>query len=93
MKMKSYNPANNELLGEVKQTDINEIKDIVNKSRKAFETWGYLSIEQRVVYIQRLKDVIKSKKREFAELITNEMGMPISESLYDIDSGLEYIEW
>ena len=93
MKIKSYNPANNELLGEVKQTDINEIKDIVNKSRKAFETWGYLSIEQRVVYIQRLKDVIKSKKKEFAELITNEMGMPISESLYDIDSGIEFIEW
>ncbi len=93
MEIKSYNPANNELLGKVKQTDIKEIKDIVNKSRKAFETWGYLSIEQRVVYIQRLKDVIKSKKREFAELISNEMGMPISESLYDIDSGLEYIEW
>ena len=93
MKIKSYNPANNELLGEVKQTDINEIKDIVNESRKAFETWGYLSIEQRVLYIERLKDIIKSKKREFAELITNEMGMPISESLYDIDSGLEYIEW
>jgi len=93
MKIKSYNPANNELLGEVKQTDINEIKNIVIKSRKAFETWGYLSLEQRIVYIHRLKDVIKRKKREFAELITNEMGMPISESLYDIDSGLEYIEW
>ena len=43
MKIKSYNPANNELLGEVKQTDINEIKNIVIKSRKAFETWGYIS--------------------------------------------------
>ena len=40
MELKSYNPANNELLGEVKQTDLNEIKDIVIKSRKAFELWG-----------------------------------------------------
>lgn len=93
MKIKSYNPANNELLGEVEQTDINEIKNIVSESRKAFETWGYLPVKQRVLYIERLKDVIKCKKREFAELVTNEMGMPISESLYDIDSGLEYIEW
>ena len=54
---------------------------------------GDISLEQRVLYIERLKDIIKSKKREFAELITNEMGMPISESLSDIDSGLEYIEW
>ena len=26
MKIKSYNPANNELLGEIEQTDVNEIK-------------------------------------------------------------------
>ena len=93
MKIKSYNPANNELLGEVETTNIEDVKDIVNNSRKAFESWGYLSLEQRLVYIQKLYDLIKDKKREFAELITNEMGMPISETLFDIDSGLEHIKW
>ena len=93
MKLKSYNPANNELLGEVETTNIEDIKDIVKNSRKAFKSWGYLSLEQRLVYIQELYDLIKDKKREFAELITNEMGMPISETLFDIDSGLEHIKW
>lgn len=93
MKIKSYNPANNELLGEVEQTNLNDIKEIVIKSKKAFYIWGFMTIKERITYIQQLCDVIKSKKREFAELITNEMGMPISESLYDIDSGLEHIEW
>lgn len=54
---------------------------------------GDIPLKERVTYIQQLCDVIKVKKREFAQLITNEMGMPISESLSDIDSGLEYIEW
>ena len=93
MIIKSYNPANNELLGEIEQTSIEEIKNIVNNSKKAFKIWGALDLKERIKYIQNLYDVIKSKKEEFARLITNEMGMPISESLFDIDSGLEHIKW
>ena len=93
MEIYSYNPANNELLGKIEQTDISEISDIVIKSRKAFELWGNLTLKERISYIEKLYNVIKTKKNEFATLITNEMGMPISESLFDIDSGLEHIKW
>ncbi len=34
MKIKSYNPANNELLGEVEQTNLSDIKEIVIKSKE-----------------------------------------------------------
>ena len=93
MEIKSYNPANNELIGIVEETNINEIKNIVINSKKAFELWGSLTIKERITYIEKLYDVIKNNKNEFATLITNEMGMPISESLFDIDSGLEHIKW
>lgn len=93
MKIKSYNPANNQLLGEVEETSLNEIENIYRKSKEASKIWGYLTLKERISYIQKLYNVIKSKKQEFAELITNEVGMPISESLYDVDSGLEHIEW
>ena len=93
MTIKSYNPANNELLGQVKSTSIDEIKEIVNNSRLAFENWGYLTLNDRIYYVMRIYDKIKSKKEEFAKLLTNEMGMPISESVSDIESGLECINW
>ena len=93
MLVKSYNPANNELLGQLESTSIDEIKEIVNNSKQAFESWGYLSLKDRLSFIRRICDQIKSKKEEFAKLLTDEMGMPISESLFDIDSGLEQIEW
>lgn len=93
MKIKSYNPANNELLGEVEETSLTEIENIYKKSKEASKVWGYLTLKERISYIQKLYNVIKSKKQEFAELITNEVGMPISESLYDVDSGLEHIAW
>lgn len=93
MYIKSYNPANNELLGQVKSTSIDEIKDIVNNSKRAFETWGYSTLDERLFFIRKIYDEIKFKKGEFARLLTDEMGMPISESLLDIDSGLDCIEW
>lgn len=93
MYIKSYNPANNELLGQVESTSIDEIKKIVNNSKQAFESWGYSTLDERLSFIKKIYDEIKSKKEEFAKLLTDEMGMPISESLFDIDSGLEHIEW
>lgn len=93
MYIKSYNPANNELLGQVESTSIDEIKEIVNNSKQAFESWGYSTLDERLSFIKKIYDEIKSKKEEFAKLLTDEMGMPISESLFDIDSGLEHIEW
>lgn len=91
--MKSYNPANNLILGEVEPTNLAQVEEIVESSKVAFENWGYLTLNERVLYIGKLYNVIKGKKKEFAKLITNEMGMPISESLADIDSGLEHIKW
>lgn len=93
MLINSYNPANNELLGQVQSTTLLEIKKIVRNSNLAFETWGYLSWAERGKYIRKLYDEIKKKKKELAQLVTTEMGMPISESLLDIDNGLDYIKW
>lgn len=93
MNLKSYNPANNELLGEVKETQLKEIEYIVTKSKSASILWGNLTLKERLEYIKKLLDVIKSKQQELAILVTQEIGMPIVESLLDIDSGLEFMQW
>ena len=93
MIIKSYNPANGKILGQVESTSMTKIVEIVNNSKLAFEYWGHLSLDERLSYIKKIYEVIKSKKEDFANLITNEMGMPISEALSDIDSGLENIQW
>lgn len=91
--IKSYNPANNKLLGQIEETTLSKIQKIVRNSHIAFESWRYLSLEERLSYIEKLYDEIVAKKDEFARIITNEMGIPIAESLFDIDSGLEHIKW
>lgn len=89
----SYNPANNQILGQIETTPLEQIDNIVKKSREAFALWGNLSLQERLFYIQRLYAMIESKKQEFARLITMEMGIPITESIIDIDSGLSHIAW
>lgn len=93
MVIKSYNPANNRLLGQISETTLSELKDIVDNSRSAFGSWKYSSLDERLQYLKKLYDRIRFNKEELAEIITKEMGMPISESLFDMDSGLEYIKW
>lgn len=93
MAIKSYNPANNELIGQVESTPIEEIKNIVENSKIAYEKWGILNLTTRISYIQKLYEEFKNNKLELATLVTNEMGMPITESLLDIDNGLDNIQW
>jgi len=93
MKLKSYNPSNNEILGEIECTSLSEVEDIVKNSRYAFNEWGYVPLDERIRYINLLYNLILDKNQELAELVTKEMGMPINESLYDIESGLDYIKW
>ena len=63
MKIKSYNPANNELLGEVEQTNLGDIKEIVIKGKKAFDIWGFMTIKERIAYIQNCMMLLKTKKK------------------------------
>lgn len=92
-KLKSINPSTKELIGEVSISSSSEISQKVKDARNATKAWKDLGVKGRT---QRLKKVISNfdkKKDEFATLISNEMGMPIEESRYDVDGAIEYFEW
>lgn len=93
MILKSYNPANHEVLGTVEITPEGKIEDIIKKGKEVFNNWKATSLEERLQYVRNLYEKIKKKRDSLAESISKEMGMPITESLGDIDQGLEYISW
>ncbi len=82
-------PVNNETL---KEFEFDSFPDL-EISVKAFNTWRRLAVSERVAYLQRVADVIKAGKEQYAKLITTEMGKPISEAEYEINkvlSGFDY---
>ena len=89
MKYATINPVNNELL---KEFEFDPFPDL-NISIKAFKIWRKLTVEERGVQMQRVADLLSRDKKKYAELITLEMGKPLSEAEYEINkvlSGFEY---
>lgn len=94
MNIVSTNPGRNyEVLGQVTASSEQEIKIKVSKAQSAKKGWKDIGIEERSKMLRRVAEEIKKRKEEIALLATNEMGMPISQSLFDVDGALDYFSW
>jgi len=93
MKLKSINPSNNEVLGEVEITTEQEIKNMVAQAHQAEHSWRDLGVGGRNAILIKFYNLLEQNKQELAELTATEMGMPLEEALFDIDGSVEYLRW
>lgn len=93
-KLISTNPAKNyEVLGEIEISTEEEIRNKVKAARLAKDNWKSLGVTGRVELLRKVADEITKRKEEIAKLATKEMGMPMTQSLFDVDSALDYFNW
>jgi succinate-semialdehyde dehydrogenase/glutarate-semialdehyde dehydrogenase len=76
----SYNPANGEEVGRVKNFSEEEVNEAVKKSHQAFESWQKTSFAERKEIVMRAREVILDEMDEIAKLISDEMGKPVAEA-------------
>lgn len=62
-------------------------------ARKALLSWKNLGITGRVKYLRKVVDNFTKRQEEFALLTSQEMGMPISQSIHDVAGAIEYLTW
>lgn len=93
MKIISINPANYEVIGEVDFSSEKEIVEKVKKANAAKKTWKDLGIEGRVSSLRKVVKEFDKNKEELAQLATKEMGMPISQSKFDVEDAIRYFNW
>ena len=91
--LQSVNPSNNELLEEVEISTQEEIDTKVKLAHAAKDSWHQLGIDGRNQILRRFYDLIEQHKQELAELQSLEMGMPLNESISDIEGDLVYLRW
>ena len=89
MKYATINPVNNQT---IKQFDFDAFPNL-DVSVNAFNQWRKLSVNERGVYLQKVADVLEKGKKKYAELITLEMGKPLSEAEYEINKVLSAFEY
>src|SRR5258707_8048495 len=90
----NYNPANNNLLGEVFPANDQDIDDAVNSSEKAFHIWNTKTGAERGRVLLKAAHILRSRLEKMAFLETQDVGKPISESLaVDVTSAADALEY
>jgi succinate-semialdehyde dehydrogenase/glutarate-semialdehyde dehydrogenase len=90
----SYNPATKELIGQVPRLDQAGVSAVVDKAWLAFDNWRNTEIHERISKVLELRKIIHQHKDDIAELITKEVGKPLSESyLAELTGPLDTCIW
>lgn len=92
--IKSFNPANGFLLGEVELTTREQIDAMIVAGHQAQREWAIKSLEERITIIQELANHLSANKQEIAEMVSKEIGMPLDQSYADVeDTGIAFLQW
>ena len=83
--MKSINPYNNHLIAEYPEHTPAEVGAIIDQVHHAWLEWKETSFEHRTSCFRKTAQILRSRKDEFAALITSEMGKIIRESHAEIE--------
>lgn len=89
----SINPSTKKVLGEIPTSTCDEVRSSVEKARSTQKKWQEIGLTKRVELLRDVLQNFEKEKDNLALLISQEMGMPISESKHEVESGLEYFAW
>jgi succinylglutamic semialdehyde dehydrogenase len=82
----SHDPATGEIVWQGASAAINEIDAAVAAARKASEASAESPIEQRIGFLTRFAEGLKSRRADLAEAISRETGKPRWEAQSEVDS-------
>ena len=83
--LKSINPANEEMFAEFQEIDLPATKQIISQSSIAQKQWAELGIKRRIAIVSDVGKMVLENSREYAEIITAEMGKPILEAVAEVE--------
>ncbi|MEO4007132.1 NAD-dependent succinate-semialdehyde dehydrogenase [Flavobacterium sp. CAU 1735] len=63
----------------------NNIPEKINTAAVAFQIWEKTALTERIRHIENLKVKLLENKQEYAELISKEMGKPITQSIAEVE--------
>jgi aldehyde dehydrogenase (NAD+) len=81
------NSTTEEVMGRVPQATADDVDKAVQAAKAAFEGWAQTSVEERGKYMQRIGEGLQARTQEVANLVAQELGMPINLSMI-IQAGL-----
>lgn len=94
MKIISTNPSkDNETIWEVEATSPKQIKEIVQNAKGVQADWYAKGLDFRIQVLTQVLEYMKQHKEALALLISQEMGMPITQANDELEYGFGYFKW
>ncbi|KAK4525239.1 hypothetical protein GAYE_SCF09G3146 [Galdieria yellowstonensis] len=87
------NPATGESLQSVPSTTKQEVDHVVQVAQEAFESWSKMPMGRRLNYIFQLREGVRKRSAEIAQVITRELGKTPADAQGDVARGLEIVEY
>lgn len=81
----SINPYTGEKIAEYKELTGSKIRKKLKEADKTFSTWRFTDFSYRAELLQNLAIELREDKRKYAEMMTTEMGKPISQGVAEIE--------
>lgn len=92
-KIEVINPATNEVVGTVPNGGEKEAELAIDAAYDAFQSWSQLTAYERSKYLKTLNDLLLEHKEELGEIMTLEMGKPITQSVGEAVYAATFVEW
>lgn len=92
--LESLDPVTGEVIGRFETTPPANLPRVVEHARRAQREWAQVSLAERAGMVHRLADILRSRRREIAEIVTRETGKPLAEALFsDVLVSVDSMEW
>ncbi len=88
--LESRNPANSqELVATFPRSNSKDVNAAVEAARRAYRSWRLVPAPIRAEYLQRIGELLLERKEKLANLMSREMGKPLTESRGDVQEGID----
>lgn len=83
--LQSINPATNKIIKSYQPMNQSEVDLILDEVNVAFSTWKKVPFSEKAKLMRNAAEVLRSEINYFAEIMTLEMGKPISQSRAEVE--------
>jgi acyl-CoA reductase-like NAD-dependent aldehyde dehydrogenase len=91
--MKVINPADSKVIANLKEDSKKSIEKKLALLKSGQQKWAAVPIKKRIAIIQKFSDLLAKNVEECANILTSEVGKPLSQSRGEVNGARNRIKW
>jgi acyl-CoA reductase-like NAD-dependent aldehyde dehydrogenase len=87
------NPATEDVLADAPRANLAQLNDAVDAAKASFAVWSGRPLRERGELLLALADAFAARQNEFARLLTEEQGKPLTHAAVEISQSIDVIRY